>query len=50
MDEFEIYFKDLNEQTQLGLLMMAGVKDPKDMNWDVFPVASVPVAIGAPTV
>jgi hypothetical protein len=35
---FEIYFSDLNEHAQKELLELAGVKDPKDMNWDVFPV------------
>ena len=36
---FEIYFSDLNEQTQQLLLEMAGVESPEEMNWDIFPLA-----------
>ena len=37
----EIYFNDLNEEVQKLLLEEAGVKDPSDANWDVFPIATL---------
>ena len=39
--DFEIYFGDLNEETQKALLNAAGMQDPEEANWDVFPVATV---------
>lgn len=39
--DFEIYFGDLNEQTQKALLNAAGLQNPEEANWDVFPVATV---------
>ena len=38
--EYEIYFSDLNEETQKELLELMKIKDPKEMNWDVFPITS----------
>lgn len=43
MKEIEIYFSDLNEDMQKKLLEEAGVESPEDMNWDVFPIAVVPI-------
>jgi hypothetical protein len=37
----EIMFTDLTEDAQKRLLEASGIKDPKDMNWDVFPVTYV---------
>lgn len=44
MEEMEIYFSDLNEDAQNRLLEFVGVKDPKEMNWDmdIMPIASYP--------
>lgn len=39
--DFEIYFGNLNEETQKALLNAAGIQDPAEANWDVFPVAIV---------
>lgn len=40
MFEFEIYFSDLNESAQKRLLEEVGISDPKEMNWDVFPITT----------
>ena len=34
----EIYFSDLTPEAQRRLLKGYGMKDPKEGNWDVFPV------------
>ncbi len=34
----EIYFRDLSEEKQREVLDAAGVKSPKEANWDVFPL------------
>lgn len=34
MNEFEIYFSDLNEDAQQRLMEAVGITDPKEMNWD----------------
>ena len=39
--DFEIYFNDLNEENQKALLNAAGITDPAEANWDVFPIAVV---------
>ena len=36
----EIYFDDLKEEVQKDILESLGINDPKEMNWDVFPVAT----------
>ena len=41
--DFEIYFYDLTEDAQKRLLEEAGLKDESEANWDVFPVAFVPI-------
>lgn len=38
---FEIYFCDLNVFAQNDLLKVAGVNDPSEMNWDVFPITTI---------
>lgn len=43
METFEIYFSDLKEEAQKELLKAIGVTDPKQMNWDVFPIAECPL-------
>ena len=43
MQEIEIYFYDLNEEKQAELLEAAGLSSPKDANWDVMPIAVVPL-------
>lgn len=43
MYEFEIYFTDLNEEAQKDLLDKAGIKNPEDANWDIFPIATIPM-------
>lgn len=39
--EFEIYFEDLKEETQQQLLEAMGIKNPSEVNWDVFPIATL---------
>ena len=34
----EIFFDDLVDWTKTKVLLAAGVKDPKEMNWDVIPI------------
>jgi len=41
MEGFEIWFDELNEDTQKYLLNFYGIEDPKEMNWDVIPVTTV---------
>ena len=41
MKELEVYFDDLNEEMQKKVLDFYGIEDPKDMNWDVFPITSI---------
>ena len=35
MEDFPIYFSDLNEDAQKRLLEFVGESDPKEMNWDI---------------
>ena len=35
MNEFEIYFSDLNEDAQERILEATGVTDPRELNWDI---------------
>ena len=35
MNDFPIYFSDLNEEAQKRLLEFVGESDPKEMNWDI---------------
>lgn len=43
MNVFEIYFNDLSETCQQDLLEKYGIKSPKEMNWDVFPVTVIEI-------
>lgn len=45
MNDFEIYFNDLNEEAQLRLMKAVGITDPKEMNWDLdwVPLAFYPL-------
>lgn len=38
--KYEIFFSDLNEEAQKELLEDTGISDPKEMNWDIFPLTS----------
>ena len=38
MVEISINFYDLKEEVQKEVLKLAGVKDPADLNWDVWPM------------
>jgi len=42
MKTFEIYFSDLNDEAKNRLCEAVGIKDPKEMNWDmdILPIAS----------
>lgn len=40
-DLMEIYFSDLKEEKQKELLEYVGVSSPEEVNWDVFPVATL---------
>jgi hypothetical protein len=39
--EFPIMFEDLSPKAQEDLLAFQGVKSPSELNWDVFPVATI---------
>ncbi len=41
--EFEIFFADLTNDVQTRLLAAFGIQDPSDANWEVFPVAVIPL-------
>ena len=41
MNEFEINFDDLKEEVQEELLRFMGISEPAEMNWDVFPIATI---------
>lgn len=41
MKTFEIYFNDLIPDVRDLLLKQAGVESAEDMNWDVFPIATI---------
>ena len=45
MDNFNIYFRDLNEETQQRLMEAIGIQDPREMNWDIdmLPLAVYPI-------
>ena len=38
ISKIELYFSDLNEEAQKELLKTANISDPKEANWDVFPI------------
>ena len=40
----EIYFYDLKEEAQKKLLEQAGIKDPKEANWDVWPICTFEIS------
>ena len=35
MDDFNIFFSDLNEGAQQRLMAAIGIQDPREMNWDI---------------
>ena len=37
--EYEIYFSDLTPEAQADLLEFVGIASPKELNWDVYPIA-----------
>lgn len=37
--EYEIYFSDLTPEAQKDLLDFVGIASPKELNWDVYPIA-----------
>ncbi len=37
----DIYFDDFKPATQQRILAEAGIKDPKEANWDVFPITQI---------
>lgn len=45
MHTFYIFFSDLNEEAQKRLMEVVGIKDPKEMNWDmdILPIATMDV-------
>lgn len=40
---FDIYYKDLTEDAKKRLLDALHIANEAEMNWDVFPVASIPI-------
>lgn len=47
MNDFNIYFSDLNEEAQQRLMDAMGVIDPGEMNWDIdmLPLAIYPLPV-----
>lgn len=45
MHTFNIFFSDLTEEAQKRLMEVVGIKDPKEMNWDmdILPIATMDV-------
>ncbi len=45
MDDFNIYFSDLNEEAQQRLMEAIGIQDPREMNLDIdmLPLAVYPI-------
>ena len=45
MHTFNIFFSDLTEEAQKRLMEIVGIKDPKEMNWDmdILPIATMDV-------
>jgi len=42
-NNFEIMFSDLTPEAQKKLLRAFHVRSPEDMNWDVVPIAVIPI-------
>ena len=40
MIAFDIYFSDLDKDAQTRLLKEVGISDPKEENWDLFPITT----------
>ena len=47
MEDFNIYFSDLKEESQRRLMEAVGITDPREMNWDIdmLPLATYPIPI-----
>lgn len=47
MEDFNIYFSDLKEESQRRLMEAVGITDPREMNWDfdLLPLATYPIPI-----
>ena len=47
MDNFFIYFSDLNEDAQKRLMEAVDITDPAEMNWDInmCPIAMYPLPV-----
>ena len=41
MSKVEIFFRNLDKETQEKLLKLYKVKDPSEMNWDAFPITFI---------
>lgn len=42
-DTMEIYFSDLKQETQEDILDTVGISNPKELNWDVVPLATIDI-------
>ena len=43
-DSFEIMFSDLTPEAQKELLKAFHIRSPETMNWDVVPIAVIPIS------
>ena len=43
--EFELYFCDLNDDTQRRFLKFEGLETASDGNYDTFPIAVIPLEV-----
>jgi len=41
-ESFEIYFNDLNEEAKKAFLEFMGMTDPKEGNYDIIPLVTIP--------
>ena len=44
----EVYFDDLTLSAQKKVLEEAGITDPKEANWDIFPIATYEIEYTEP--
>ena len=45
-DVIDVYFRDFSDRKQREALEAYGIEKPEDMNWDIFPIVTIPVPEG----
>lgn len=41
LNNFELNFRDLTKEAQARIMDAAGINDPTEANWDIFPIVSL---------